>query len=120
MPPEGDASSSDAGDVRQLRAMMALFQRGPAPNPLAKHLTSGHVDRALDITEKGMDAMERDRNESRRYGKFIAVLAAVSSLALVGLLVLTGNAELVERILPIFGGGFIGFVGGYGYGKSRS
>ena len=118
--PEAAGSSGKRPIEQQFRAMMASVQRGPAQNPIAKHITPDHIDRAFDITEKGMDAMERDRNESRSYGKFMAALIAAASLILVGLLVLSGNAALVGEILPVFGGMVVGFVGGLGYGKSRS
>ena len=67
-----------------------------------------------------MDATERDRNESRNYWKFMAVLIVAASLVLVGLLVFSGNAALVSEILPVFGALVVGFVGGFGYGKSRN
>lgn len=120
VPTESARSSGKPPTESQFKALMASFQRGPAPNPIAKHITADHVDRAFDITEKGMDAMERDRNESRSYGKFMAVLVAAASLLLVGLLVFSGNAALVAEILPVFGGLVVGFAGGFGYGKSRS
>ena len=78
-----------------------------------------HLDRAFDLSEKHLDATERDRNASRNYGKFMAVLVAVASLSLVALLVFSGNAALVAEILPVFGGVVVGFVGGFGYGKGR-
>ena len=67
-----------------------------------------------------MDAMARDRDESRSYWKFLALLMAGASLVLVALLVFSGNAALIADILPVFGGLVVGFVGGVGYGKSRS
>lgn len=117
--PEAAGSSGKRSIEQQFGAMIASVQRGPASNPVAKHITPDHIDRAFDITEKGMDAMERDRSESRNYGKFMAVLIAAASLALVGLLVSSGNAALVAETLPVFGGLVVGFVGGVGYGKSR-
>ena len=118
--PEAADSSGKRSIEQQFRAMITSVQRGPAPNPIAKHITPDHIDRAFDITEKGMDAMERDRTESRSYWKFMAVLIVAASLVLVGLLVFSGNAGLVSEILPVFGALIVGFVGGFGYGKSRT
>ncbi|WP_420637325.1 hypothetical protein [Candidatus Palauibacter sp.] len=120
VPAESAGSSGTSPTENQFAALMASFRRGPAPNPIAKHITADHIDRAFDITEKGMDAMERDRNESRNYWKFMAVLIVAASLVLVGLLVFSGNAALVSEILPVFGALVVGFVGGFGYGKSRN
>ena len=118
--PQANDSSGRRSIEQQFGAMIASVQHGPAPNPVAKHITPDHIDRAFDITEKGMDSMERDRNESRSYWKFMAVLIVAASLVLVGLLVFSGNAALVSEILPVFGALVVGFVGGFGYGKSRS
>lgn len=85
--PETAGSSGKRSIEQQFQAMITSVQRGPAPNPIAKHITPDHIDRAFDITEKGMDAMERDRSESRNYWKFMAMLIVAASLVLVGLLV---------------------------------
>ena len=75
------------------RPVSAGFGSAPGEKPRTR-IGSGrplrgvdHLDRAFDLSEKHLDATERNRNASRNHGKFMAVLVAAASLSLVALLV---------------------------------
>lgn len=115
---EIDDPSGPPRQVREMMAMMASF--GPAPNPLAEKITVEHISQMLDLEALKLDHSRTDKSEERSAEFKVATLGSIFVLVLVGLLVFSGNAPLVQNVLSGLIGLVGGALGGYGVGRSRT
>lgn len=80
---------------------------------------AGRLPLLFDDADEAHARMVDDRRDERRTGLFFASLVVVAVVAIVFLLVLTGNQALLDEHLDVALALVAGVTGGYGLGKGR-
>ena len=112
----------------QVTEIMAMMGTGPMPNPLHQKMTEGHITQVLVLAAKH-DEREYDlhkNSQSNRANENIAdrryTFATFFILFLLIVVVLTLFKNNPETLIPVMtgiGGLIGGFLGGWGFGRSR-
>ena len=90
---------------------MSMQRIGPMPHPLADKLNDGHIDKILEIAEKGDALARKDRSESRRYA-LAYVVGGVSLFVFLTVYLVGPHTEIYRELLEYF----LAFLGGLGGG----
>ncbi|KAF3980377.1 MAG: hypothetical protein HFP76_02340 [Methylococcales symbiont of Iophon sp. n. MRB-2018] len=90
---------------------MSSHKIGPMQNPLTQKLTSQHIDKILEISEKDDERVFKDAGESRKYTLIYIVIFSVLFVFLTVFLV-GSDVELYKEIVKLFAI----FLGGLGSG----
>jgi len=94
--------------------MMAQMQRGPIPHPIYEKITSEHITKLIDTSDKDSERGLKDTSQRRRYSMLFALLIAAVFVFLV-IYLRTSDPELLKSLigyLIVFAGGM---GAGYGY-----
>jgi hypothetical protein len=124
---EGEDKESDNGDelirpeilsdgpqdIRKMLSIMSMQSISPVPNPLMKKITERHIDKILEIAEKGEERAFKDATTSRKYTLLYVVVASILFVFLTIFLV-NSDKELYKETLKILGAFGGGFGGGFG------
>lgn len=109
----------EQGKFRSVVSTMLQFS-GPAPNPLIDKITSEHLTKIIDGSEKQSERVAVDRRESRGHTRFLVVAGMVTFLIASGIFLWGGQPQLLTTLVQ-FGIVFAGGLGaGAGFLKSRS
>ena len=114
--PQEDTRSPMA---RMQEMFAGTMQFGPPRHPLQEKITPEHITEILSIQREGMQRSQVDRDGQRKHHTTLCLIACGFVLALVGLLVFSGNAQMTEKILIGAFGVVAGAFGGYGYGTRK-
>ncbi len=90
---------------------MSSHRFGPMQNPLTQKLTSQHIDKILEISEKDDERAFKDAGESRKYTLIYIILFSALFIFLTVFLV-GSDVELYKEIVKLFAI----FLGGLGSG----
>lgn len=127
--PEDDGASALAKKTDRtaqgtplVEAAMAMWQQGGGGiNPdLVKNIRPEHIDKALDHADGAHKRLGEDRKDSRRIKLYALVAVCVVVLILVGMLLFSGNAAILDENLDVVLGFAAGALGGYGIGSRQS
>lgn len=108
----------ERGRFRSMVSTM-LQVSGPAPHPMFDKLTSEHLTKIIDGSEKDSERIAVDRRESRSQTKFMAVAGMVTFLAASGIFLFAQQADLLTELVR-FGVVLAGGIGiGVGYVRGK-
>ena len=86
---------------------------GPIPNPILEKITPQHIDQVITLHAQESDRVYKDASESRHHVTLLLVLSMISALAIILVLSLAGQRdvlfELVKIAAPFVGGGGLGY-----------
>lgn len=109
--------------------IMAMMGTGPMPNPLHQKMNEGHITQVLELAAKhderqynlhkdSQSARANDNVADRRYT--FATFFILFLLIIAVLVLFKDNAETLVPVMTGIGGLIGGFLGGWGFGRSRS
>lgn len=99
--------------MRETISSIGIFS-SPMQNPLARKITSEHIDKIIDNDDK--DASRRFTQKTMsRFFSLAYVLIALGAFFLLSHLFGERNPDLFEKILVFFGTFFAGFGAGWGF-----
>ena len=116
------AEGVPSGKTASLTEMAAMWFKRAESSPageIASKLTPEHITQSLDMVNAQNERVLEDRKDGRRTKLRYVGITAASVLIGVGMLVFSGNAELLRTIGEWLVPAAVGWVGGYGMGKSR-
>lgn len=90
---------------------LSTHMLGPMQNPLAKKITSKHIDKILDLSEKDAERTFKDAEETRKFTLKYVVLFVILFVFLTIFLV-SSDKELYKEVIKLFAV----FLGGFGSG----
>lgn len=96
-------------------SMVSVRSFGPAPNPLLAKMTPGHVDKVLDHIAEERKRDSEEKRATRKYGFWYFIVSLVAFFSLIFLLVAKDQQGLLDRLVVAF----LGFLGGFGIGKTK-
>ena len=85
---------------------------------IASKLTPEHITQTLEMVNAQNERVLEDRKDGRRTTLRYVGIAAAAVLIAVGMLVFSGNAELLRTVGEWLVPASVGWAGGYGMGKS--
>ena len=88
-------------------------------NPLLNKLEPQHITDIIALSSRTVDATTSDRKHSRLFNFFSLALLVIASLALMLVLALINENDLLLEIVKLGGVGLGGFGGGYGFSALR-
>jgi len=109
-------------DVERITHSVSSFmmRMGPMAPPAPfweKKLTTAHIDKILDYSEKESIRESTDTSSKRRYGLGGIITALVFIVFLVVYLTQIGKDSLLTNLLNLILGFFAGLAGGFGLAK---
>jgi hypothetical protein len=119
-------SRDKPGSVTEIFSMMGV---GPAGNPLHRKMTENHITQVLDLASQHDEreynlhkaAQEQDAENGKSSRRYVfATFIVVAMLVALILILFKDKPDVLVPILTGFGGLVGGFLGGFGYGQSRS
>jgi hypothetical protein len=111
--------------VTEIVSMMGV---GPVGNPLHRKMTESHITQVLDLASKHDEreynlhraAQEQDAEDGKSSRRYVfATFVIVAMLVGFILILFKDKPDVLIPILTGFGGLVGGFLGGFGYGRSR-
>lgn len=93
---------------------------GPLPNPLLAKIEPRHITDMIGLASKTVDLTHSDRRHSRLLGTITLALILGVSLALLLVLALRNQNDLLLDVIKIGGLGVGAFGGGYGFASWRN
>lgn len=111
-----------SGKTASLTEMAAMWFKRAESSPageIASKLTTEHITQSLEMVNAQNERVLDDRKDGRRTNIRYVGIAAATVLIGVGMLVFSGNAELLRAIGEWLVPAAVGWIGGYGMGKSR-
>ena len=109
--------------------IMAMMGTGPMPNPLHQKMNEGHITQVLELAAKHDERQYNlhKNSQSNRAGENIAdrrytfaTFFILFLLIIVVLILFKDNPETLVPVMTGIGGLIGGFLGGWGFGRSRS
>ena len=98
---------------------MGMFaQFGPQSSPLADKITPEHIEGVIQTQKLSIEKGFEDNELTRRHMRFGLVAILIFILAMVGVLLGTGNQALVEPVLVALV--LVGGAGAGGWGIAKS
>lgn len=117
---EGVPSGKTASlSLTEMAAMWFKRAESSPAGEIASKLTPEHITQSLEMVNAQNERVLDDRKDGRRTNLRYVGIAAATVLIGVGMLVFSGNAELLRTIGEWLVPAAVGWVGGYGMGKSR-
>lgn len=116
------AEASTSRKTASLTEMAAMwFQRAESSpaGEIASKLTPEHITQTLEMVNAQNERAIEDRKDGRRTTLRYVGITAATVLIAVGMLVFSGNAELLRTVGEWLVPASVGWAGGYGMGKSR-
>ncbi|CAB1065859.1 hypothetical protein D1BOALGB6SA_10658 [Olavius sp. associated proteobacterium Delta 1] len=103
------------GEIKRMVSTISAGYIGPTPSPIARKLTSDHVTKIIDNSEKEDQRRYQEKKEERKMSLIVfgGILVPVT-----GLIVFFALIDKVEILIPLISA-IVAFGGGYGFGKSR-
>lgn len=109
-----------AGRSESVTQMFAAFIRQFRPeSSITAKLTEDHITKSLDMVESQNERVAEDRKDQRKFWGTTQIRIIVGLLALVSLLIFTGNAQLIATLGECVVIGTVGAFGGYGIGVKK-
>ena len=133
-PPGGEGAPSDAVEVRgpappavaaEATGVVEQFMAGSmavmggAINPLADRITSEHITDAINFMENESRRAAEDARHSRWMTFALILFLVIAGMAFVVVMVSLDETDLVRDIIPIAAALGVGFLGGFGFGRTR-
>jgi len=78
-------------------------------------MTPGHVDKVLDHIAEERKRDSEEKRATRKYGFWYFIVSLVAFFSLIFLLVAKDQQGLLDRLVVAF----LGFLGGFGIGKTK-
>lgn len=100
--------------------VMAMWQQtgsGGINPDVAKKITGEHITQALKNADTAHERYSGDRKDARSKWVAVFVISVAATLGLVGMMLWTGNAALLEAHFDALAALFAGGFGGYGFGR---
>lgn len=104
-------------EVGDLFAMVSQF--GPAPSPIAEKITPEHISAMLEIDRARIGNEHLSEKDQRRFLIIVFGMLGFFVLAMLYVLLATGNDQLTEKVLTGFFSLIAGFLGGFGVGRAK-
>ena len=87
----------------------------PRPNPLHQRVTSEHIGQIIAKSERDSERAHTSEASERRYRFLYFVIGLIAAIALLVFFSVTNNREMLTNVLIAL----LGFVGGFGLGRTR-
>ena len=112
----GPDESPIPAEVERFMGISAQF--GPQSSPLAEKITPEHIEGVIQTQKLSIEKGFEDNELTRRHMRFGLVAILIFILAMVGVLLGTGNQALVEPVLVALV--LVGGAGAGGWGIAKS
>ena len=101
-----------------IRERISVFMSGQEPeSAISRKMTPDHISTYLKDAGDDMRLSHRERSQS----KWFIFIIGLFVFGLIGLVIMIfqDKPDLIEKIIFAVGGCAAGFIGGFGYGKSK-
>lgn len=101
-----------------IKERISVFMSGQEPeSAISRKMTPEHISTYLKDAGDDMRLTHRERSQSRLFVFIIGLFV----FGLIGMVILTfqDKPDMIEKVIFAVGGCAAGFIGGFGYGRSK-